>query len=160
MGNLKLIALKYNKPKVCVTIFAVLLCLGVMVACSSNDEDIYGYYQYEDTIYLNGLSSYLVTKANAPDYVITDESVTILHADGTKEQIMASFEKSEVDIEAFTALFMAKVGVPDILVFKQRQQYSINEQYRLYVMDGEVWLAQCPGNTMWAIYQLIKVEGD
>lgn len=158
MGNLKLCenVLKYKKLKVWVTILAELLCLGVMVACASNDEDINGYYRYEKTIYNNPASSYMVTKENAADYVITEESVTILHTDGTKEQITASFEKSEVDAEAFAALFMPKVSVPDISGFKQRHQYSINEQYRLYVMDGEVWLAQCPRDTMWGIYRLAK----
>ena len=47
-------------------------------------------------------------KTNAADYVITDESVTILYTDGTKEEITAGFEKSKVDEEAFAALFMPK----------------------------------------------------
>lgn len=129
-------------------------------ALEHGDKDIYGYYRYVETIYRIPLSSYMMLKANAADYVITEESVTILYTDGTKEQITASFEKSKVDEEAFAALFMPKIGMPDISGFKQCHQYSINEQYRLYVMDGEVWLAQCPRDTMWGIYRLVKVEDD
>lgn len=119
-----------------------------------------GYYEYEETIYHNPASSYLVTKDNADDYIIADDYLTIVHTDGTEEQIPASFAKSEVDEEAFVALFQFEIGVPDISAFKQRHQYSINEQYCLYVMDNEVWLAQCPGGIMWGIYRLIKMEDN
>ena len=140
------------------TVLAELLCIGGIVACVSNAADISGYYRYEETIYQNPASSYMVTKENANDYIITEESITILRIDGTKEQITASFEKSEVDIEAFAALFMPKVGVPDVSGFKQRRQYSINEQYRIYVMDDEIWIVQCPNDMMWAIFKLVKIE--
>lgn len=133
-------------------------CIISTVACTMDNEDITGYYQYENTIYTNPASSYMVTKENAANYVITEDSLTILHADNTKEQIPSSFEKSEVDAEAFAALFLFEIGIPDISSYKQSYQYSINEQYRLYVMDDEVWLAQCPRDTMWGIYRLVKVE--
>jgi len=152
-------ARKYKMIRIGMTFLAGLLCIGVIASCASNNEDIKGYYRYEKTVYMNPLSSWFVTKENAPEYVITEKSITILHTDGTKEQITASFEKSEVDVEAFAALFMPNFSMPDISGFKQRHEYSINEQYRLYVMDGDVWLAQFPRGTMWGIYRLVKVEG-
>ena len=144
--------------KIIILPLILIVCMLCAVACASNDEDITGYYRYEKTIYTNPASSYMMTKENAADYVITVESVTILHTDGTKEQIKSSFEKSEVDAEAFADLFQPKIGVPNISGYKQRCQYSINEQYRLYVMDDEIWLAQCPRDTMWGIYRLVEVE--
>jgi len=144
--------------KIIILPLIVIGCILSIVACTTNNEDITGYYQYENTIYANPASSYMVTKENAADYVITEDSITILHTDGTKEQITSSFEKSEADAEAFTALFLFEIGMPDISAYKQRHQYSINEQYLLYVMDDEIWLAQCPRDTMWGIYRLVEVE--
>jgi hypothetical protein len=138
-------------------LLVLIICLGTVGGCASSG-DINGRYKYEETIYLIPLSSYIVMKDNADDYIIANDSLTIVHTDGTKEQIKASFNKSEVDKEAFAALFQFKIGVPDISVFKKRSQYIVNEQYRFYVMDGEVWIAQCPKNLMWAIYRLVKVE--
>ncbi|MFP3974864.1 MAG: hypothetical protein ACLFVK_01410 [Dehalococcoidia bacterium] len=137
-----------------------IMCLGIIGGCAPDDNDINGYYKYGKTIYKNPASSYMVTKHNADNYLIADDSVTIVHADGSEEKIIASFDKSEVNEEDFVALFQPKAGVPDISVFEQRYQYSINEQYCLYVMDDEVWLAQYPGGTMWSIYRLVKAEDD
>ena len=134
-------------------------CLLSNISCTSNNADITGYYRYDKSIYYsNPASSHLMVKENAPDYIIAPESLTILHTDDTKEQITGSFEKSKVDTETFNALFIFEMGIPDISGYQQRHQYSINEQYRLYVIDDEVWLARCPRDTMWAIYQLVKVE--
>ncbi|MBA7577979.1 hypothetical protein ES708_19835 [subsurface metagenome] len=149
-----------KRPSLWRLLLVPIICLGIFGGCAANDDDINGYYEYEETIYHNPASSYLVTKDNADDYIIADDYLTIVHTDGTEEQIPASFAKSEVDEEAFVALFQFEIGVPDISAFKQRHQYSINEQYRLYVMDDEVWLAQCPGDTMWGIYRLTKIEDD
>ncbi|MBA7590772.1 hypothetical protein ES708_32909 [subsurface metagenome] len=150
--------LKDKRPKLRMLLLVQIICLGIVGGCAANDDDINGYYEYEETIYKIPLSSYI--EHNADAYIIADDSVTIVHTDGTREKILASFDKIEVDEEAFVALFQPAVGVPDISVFQQRHQYSINEQYCLYVMDNEVWLAQCPGGIMWGIYRLIKMEDN
>ena len=133
-----------------------ILCLGFMAACTSTHEDINGYYQYEKTVYRNSLGEYIMTKEDAPDYIISKTSFTFLYIDGTRKQISSSFKKSKVDTEEFAALFQYNINVPDISVFKQRYQYIINDEYSLYAMDSEVWLALCADNTMWSIYQLVK----
>ena len=148
----------FNRCKVWFISLILILALVALVACVPNNKDIYGSYQYEETIYNNPASSFIMTKENADNYIITNGSITIQHPDGTREQVAASFQKSEVDIDAFGNLFIAKVWIPDISSFEQRYQYSINEKYRLYAMDDEIWLAQCPGDTMWSIYRLIKVK--
>ena len=152
--------LNIKGPRLWMFILVQIIGFGVVGGCATTDDGINGYYKYEETIYRNPVSSYLVTKDNADDYIIADDSVTIVHTDGTREQILTSLNKSEVDEEAFVALFQfqPEIGVPDISIFKQRHQYSINEQYCLYVMDDEVWLEQFPGSTIWGIYRLVKVN--
>jgi hypothetical protein len=142
-------------------ILAILLLLLIgMVACASNDEAIYGYYQYDKTIYNNTLSSYLMTKENAPDYIITEDSFTILNTDGTQEKILTNFKKNKVDANEFANLFQPGSGMRYISDFQQRYQYIVNEVYRIYVMDNEIWLAQCADDTMWSIYRLVKTGDD
>lgn len=141
-------------------VLAGLLCLGGLTACTSHNDDINGYYRYEKVIFHNIASSHLPTAENTPDYLITDTSLIILEKDGTYKQITAGFEKSEVDVEEFNALFQFDIGVPDISGYKQRYQYIVDRQYRLYVMDDKIWIAECPMDIMWGIYQLAKVEGD
>lgn len=156
--------LKEKGPRFYVLILMAIACLGNPGGCVSEDvyspDIINGYYEYEETVYQNPLSSYLVTKENASDYIITNNSVTIVHSDGTEEKIDAGFEKSEVDQAAFTALFiMPEAGMPDISVYQKRLQYRVDEQYSLYVMDHEIWWARCsPVGTMWSIFRLVKVD--
>ena len=139
-------------------ILVQIICFGILSGCTSSSDNINGLYQYEETIYINPLSSYLVTKDNADEYVITDDSITIVHKDNTRERIVTIFEKRVVDQEMFNTLFQAKTSMPDISGFNERYQYSINEQYRIYVMDDEIWIAQCPNDMMWAIFKLVKIE--
>ena len=86
--------LKDKGTKFCILIPVIVPCLGIFGGCVSNDfnsrDDINGYYEYEETIYHNPMSSYLVTKDNADNYLIADDSLTIMHTDGTKEEIAAA----------------------------------------------------------------------
>lgn len=143
-----------------------LLCLGSVSACTSDNEDIKGTYRFEKTIYMNPLSSMLPTKENSPKYVITGDYIAIIQTDGTKQQITANFSKSDVDVNTFGALFMefsamGQYSAPDVSGFKQRYQYSVNEQYLLYKMDDRLWLAQLAlgkDKKMWYIYQLVNTD--
>ena len=143
-------------------IMVQIIGFGVVGGCATTDDGINGYYKYEETIYRNPVSSYLVTKDNADDYIIADDSVTIVHTDGTREQILTSLNKSEVDEEAFVALFQfqPEIGVPDISVFKQRHTpvkfvFLLNKR-----IDG--LLHPPPGqiNTIQCLYQVPEIGFD
>lgn len=148
------------KKTILVILLTSIISLGFLAACTpAEDEDISGYYRFKKTISVNVASSQFTTKENAPDYVITDESLIILYKDGTYEQVSAGFEKSEVELGTFASLFAVGSKVPDISGYTQRHQYSIDRHYCLFVMDDEVWLAG-PSSDIWFIYQLVKVEGE
>jgi hypothetical protein len=99
-------------------------------------------------------------KENAPDYVINDDSFSILYNDGTEEQILTSFKKRNLNTTDFENLFPPNTGMLDISRFKQCYQCIIDDVYRLYVMDDEVWLTLCANDTIWSIYKLDKIEED
>jgi hypothetical protein len=150
--------LKNKGRKLCISILTGLICLTLAGGCTSNFDDIKGLYKYKETIYNNPASSYFTTKDNADDYLITDDSLTVIHKDGTEEKIAAGFEKSEVDKASFISLFKPEIIMPDISGYKQRYEYSIDKHYRLYTMDSEIWIALCAKNTMWSIFRLVRVE--
>ncbi|MDD5190448.1 MAG: hypothetical protein PHE50_05335 [Dehalococcoidales bacterium] len=148
---------KLKPYKLWVLILVAIFFLTAAGGCAHNDS-IVGHYVFEQTIYKNSASSYFATKDNADEYIITDNSLIVIHTDGTRTQIPADFHKSKIEIEQYTALFKPPIGVPDISMFKERYQYSINDQYRLYVMDDTVWIAQCPSEIMWSIYRVVKIQ--
>ena len=52
---------------------------------------------------------------------------------------------------------------PDIGQYKNRYQYATYltesaQEYRLYIMDREVWIADFHGKYIWSIYKLIKTD--
>ncbi len=153
-------AIKVKIISLSLLILVSFLCIGLISACNSTENNINGYYQYEKTIYRNPLSSYLMVKENAPDYVITDDCFNILYNDGTEEQISTVFKKSKLNKNDFEDSIQPYIEILDTSGFKQCYQYIIDDVYRLYVMNDEVWLALCANDTMWSIYKLDKIEED
>ena len=149
---------KGNGRKLCILILTGLICLILTGGCASSIDDIKGLYKYEETDYNNPASPYLVALDKDNEYLITEDSLTVIHKDGSEEKIAAKFEESEVDEASFASLFKPETIAPDISGYKHRYEYSVDEQYRLYTMDGEVWLARCPGCIMGTIYRLVEVE--
>ena len=144
-----------------VSLLVIISLLLSIAACAKRDDsnvNIKGEYQFEKIIYLIPSSSVYVTNENAPKYIITEDTLTIQQTGGTQVQIEAPFTKSEVDVNEFASSFMPGFSIPSISEFNHRYQYSVNDQFRLYVMDGKLWIAQLQQDKIWSIYQLIKTK--
>ena len=139
-------------------VLVLVFFITIIPACASNEEAIYGYYEYERTIYNNPASSFLMLKETAPDYIITADSFTIINTDGTEEIITTDLKRSNLSTDELKDLFMPQITMPDISGFKRCSQYVIKEGLSLYVMDDQIWLAQIADNTIWNTYKLRKID--
>ncbi|MEN6389182.1 MAG: hypothetical protein ABFD04_02120 [Syntrophomonas sp.] len=131
----------------------------------TNDSyDIRGCYEFEENVYTNPLSSFLAVKGHMPYYKISARALTINNDEnGSKQEYSADFSKVPLNKERFTSLFNPDLGRPDISRYRECYQYAVfsaqgTPQYRLYVMDNEVWLAAMHNDVMWSIYRLKKTD--
>lgn len=174
----KLLYLK--KPKTWIITVAVVLCIGiiatyVMYMDKENDEpgtasDIIGYYEFYENIYTNPLSSFLPFKGYMPYFEITENALYIIPMDdGSAQEIAGTFDIKPLDKEEFELLFQMGFGKLDLSKYEECYQYAAFSadhapEYRLYVMDGEVWLANLAHTNLahtesiWSIYRLVKTD--
>jgi hypothetical protein len=151
---------------------AVIILAAVGTACAERApelSELYGSYEFEDTVYYNPLSSFIAVKGDMPVYTLTEDSLIIEEISGEKKTVSVTYEKAAVDEDTFKKQFMFNdtegFAAPDISKYKTRYQYTLNEpgggnpRYRLYMMDDELWLASLGGkeNTLWSIYKLTKI---
>jgi hypothetical protein len=153
-------------------IAAAVLCITAAAVFAANSakrginalkqSDMYGTYMFEDTVYMNPLSSFLPVKGYMPVYTFDKDSMIIIGTDGKETSVPAKYLRSEVAENEFKDSFDIDVGLPDISRYKVRVQYAINEvnfgnpSYSLYFMDGEIWLVTARNDKIWSIYKLDK----
>jgi len=166
--------LRFKKPKFWMTISVSLLCMAVIVACGANPNkgketppdlsSLYGRYRFTETIYMNPISSFMPVQEYMPHYVLSEEGLVIEELDGTETKVPGVFEAAVPVTEAdFKQAFSTAVGIPDISVYRERFQFTLNagsygDVYRLYYLDGSVWLAQLHQDKIWSIYELLKTN--
>jgi len=167
-------ALRFKTPKKGVVALSAVACLIVVVACAANPianampkeiEKLYGNYSFEAQVYMNPFSSYFAFEGLREYYTLTENSLIITDEAG-KQQIMATdYVRTTIDEREFKNSFMNRIGIPDISSYKERDQYALTASfaspaYRLYVLDGEMWLAKVNQNSddvqkseyIWSIY--------
>ncbi len=162
------------KPKAGIIVATIILCFGVITACTANTESetdalsgIYGYYEFHENVYTNPLSSFMAVKGYMPYFGITENALLILYApalgnkDGSVQEFAAVFKKEPLVKKDFELLFEPDWHIPDISQYRERYQYAVFSakdapEYRLYIMDGEIWLAMLSSGRIWSIYNLEK----
>ncbi|WP_158602403.1 M56 family metallopeptidase [Cohnella endophytica] len=173
--------LRFKAPKRGVVALSAVACMIVVAACATNPtvnamtkdiEKLYGNYSFDKQVYMNPLSSTFYLEGLKEYYTLTDKSLIITDQTG-KQQIMATdYERTKVDEQEFRNSFFAEgIGVPDIAPYKERYQYALTDPsaspaYRLYVLDGEMWLAKVHKDTanvlkseyIWSIYKIKKLD--
>lgn len=131
-----------------------------------NEEfaDIRGCYEFDDNIYTNPLSSFLVVKGDMPYYIISTNLFEIVDTENSsKKAFSVDFDKKPLDKDSFYRLFMPDLGRPDISNYQECYQYAVFpgeeiSSHRLYLMDGELWFATMHNDIMWSIYKLVKTD--
>jgi beta-lactamase regulating signal transducer with metallopeptidase domain len=164
--------LNFKKPKVWVIIIAALLCIAVIAACGANPNknndtppditSLYGRYKFSETIYMNPLSSSRPIDENMPFYILSADGLVIEELDGTETKVPGVYEAVPVNEEDFKEAFITDVRTPRISAYKVRYQFTLNEDsssypvYRIYYLDGRIWLARLHHDKMWSIFELVE----
>lgn len=172
--------LNYKKPAFWVSIASVVI-LGVTVialAISANapgsgeinpddPASLYGNYIFEKQIYMNPVSSYIAFDGLEEYYTLSQNMLAITGQDGARHYITISMgEKRRLDKAKFDDLFIGNAGIPDISKYRDCYEYPLCENdnqygYRLYLLDGDIWLARLHSKVrMWSIYQIKKYSGS
>ena len=173
--------LNFKKPGIWVILAAILLCAGTIIVCVSNpnlagkkpadvqtvtQEDLYGRYVFDKNLYTTPISSYLPPpEGGILYYEITADSLTVIDKEqGTTKKYTAEYEKKAVDENTFAVPFSDMAVPPDISKYTNCYQYAVfssgdSQEYRLYSMDSEVWLAFFTGKDswVWSIYKINRL---
>ncbi len=165
---------KDNWPSKGLTAALLVICaviafcgIGFSMVPSSDAEDVYGCYEFDECIYMNPLSSFLAMKDNMPYvYYINEEALVIANTStGDIERFSASFEKTPVAKDDFKTLSefgdAPPFSLPDLSQYKERWLRAVftdetQQRYGLYRMDDEIWLVRLNNGRLWSIYKLGK----
>lgn len=162
--------------KVCFIVIAGILILLSLCACTANEqsaendpkselEELYGYYEFNENVYTNPLSSFLPFKGHMPFYEISESGLSIISIqDGSVQKIPGAFEKKPLDREEFKKMFSFTFLVPDVEQYESCFEAAVfsaenGSKYRLYVMDHRIWLVFFhTKGSIWSIYGLCRIE--
>ncbi|MHA7964482.1 M56 family metallopeptidase [Paenibacillus sp. CAU 1782] len=134
------------------------------------DKAVSGSYRFEKKLYLNPLSSFYPGPDFVEYYSFRENSFTITDQKGEQTQLSARYEKSVVEPDDFIEAYgnyALKSLIPDIGTYQTRLQYDLDRAhddqrdfYRLYIMDGEMWLAHFLNDVVWTVYQIAPYYGN
>ncbi len=142
--------------------------MSSLVQQVKGDDNIFGCYEFDESIYKNPLSNFAAMKGSMPYvYGFSDDALIIANIDtGEMQRFSANYEsmavgEDEFAIENIPAVF----SPPDITRYKERRLRARitsmgGEQYRLYQMDSEIWLVSPGGEDIgiWSIYRLRRTN--
>ncbi len=165
--------LAYKKPAFWLVAVALLTALVAALCLIANPrremakaaelpQGIFGTtYAFDECLYMNPLSSFYPFDGTGMRYRVTEEgSLDIINEEtgALLESHGGDSWHGEFDEDEWESLFFA--GIPyDISGYSSRLQYAIADEYRLYCMDGEIWLGRLANDgTMWSLYRLRPAE--
>jgi len=137
----------------------------------SGKGDLYGTYAFAKQLYMNPLSSFMAFDGFTEYYELTAHTFAIIDAAGQRRAIDITWQEEPVDEKSYESSFiMEGFGIPDISSYKTKRQFTLlserqdGTQYRIYLMDGDVWLAKIHQDTanvqkqeyIWSLYKVEK----
>ncbi|MEV5029247.1 M56 family metallopeptidase [Paenibacillus sp. LPE1-1-1.1] len=175
--------LRFKAPKKRVIAFSAAICILAVAVCATNPivngalkkaGEPYGSYHFEKQIYMNPLSSFMAFEGFKEYYALTENSLIVTDEAGNQQKMAAVYERETLDEQEFKNSFMMPgMNAPNISGYKERFQYvlshsSVNPGYRLYLLDGETWLAKMHKDNanllkseyIWSIYKISKLDEE
>ena len=173
-------ALSYKKPALWIIIATFVAC-AVTAVClltdpisnkktdhsyeANNLEQIrdisqyYGTYHPSEVIYVNPLSSFYPFELDyTPYYTLEKSEFTIITPDDDSSAVIVDmaplYERSKITEEEFVALFSIDFGMPDVSGYKNIEQITLTNEYSLFILDDDLWIADFNGENVWIIYKL------
>ncbi len=130
-------------------------------------DDIFGCYTFSECLYMNPLSS--VSQFGGLPYVYGIGAASLIIANtgtGDIAQFPARYEKTPVaedELSSKADFMLESFPYPHLSLYKERWLHAAfigegGQQYRLYQMDGDIWLVQQNGDWLWSIYKLQKTD--
>lgn len=142
------------------------LIKGKCVAYLNNS--IFGCYEFDECLYMNPLSSFLMVKDSMPYvYGLGEDSLIIANTEtGDIRRLLARYENTAVAEDEFSSKSsFVSFLLPDVSRYKERLLRAVftdegGQQYGLYQMDGEIWLAELNRGEagIWSIYRLQRTD--
>ncbi|WP_028612678.1 hypothetical protein [Paenibacillus harenae] len=175
--------LRFKEPKRWIAAFSAVACIIAIAACAANPTvnempketgELYGSYGFEKQVYMNPLSSFIATEGYEEYYTLTENALILTDEAGNQQKMEIVYERITVDEHEYKNSFLVEgTGVPDISSYKGRYQYaltdpSVSPAYRLYLLDGEIWLAKVHKDAanvqkneyFWNIFKIKKLDGE
>lgn len=178
-------ALNWKKPRLWVTVIAVVVCAAVIAVCAANPsrpeeapegEVLWqpGWYHSVECLYMSPLSSIIPLDGDSGyDYRIDEEQVILRHHGATYNvQLMEAMSPWEtLTEEGWLALCGGDPGNFSERLWETIGQYErpmirqMDGGYCLMDMDGELWIGRQsshPDGTLywWSIYRLATLEEE
>ncbi|QHQ60402.1 hypothetical protein Ana3638_06125 [Anaerocolumna sedimenticola] len=175
--------LHFSKPKKWIILLATFLCITTVATCAANPEEktesgehyenLYGNYAFEKQIYMNPLSSFIALDGYKEYYTLTKDHLIVTSETGSQQIFDIDYEPAVVEEEEFKNSFLFKsTGFPNISSYQELRQYTLKNSdhsavCRIYLLDGDIWLAWLHGNTntekneyIWSIYKIKKITNN
>lgn len=158
--------LDYRKPAVWVIITTVVISIILAVAFLTNPKDKNmidfpeGSYSFEKVIYMIPFSSYYPFEDTGELYNLSEDKFIVTNRETGEVIEEVSFDKLKshgFTNDEWRELFTFNSGVIDIEAIgnDNRAMWELSDEYRIYIMDGEIWLMRLAGNNgVWNIYKL------
>lgn len=136
------------------------ICAGENVTSAINmSRPASGVYSFDECLYMNPASSYYPFEGTGQLYLCDLDSFTIVNKETKKIQesySLIDWQAKTVNTNDWNSIFRNEAV--DISSYQSKIEYDIGGNYRLYQMDGEVWLSHFSGDILWSLYQLQKTD--
>ena len=131
---------------------------------NGGSKDVYALataYAFDKCLYMHPASSYYPFEGPGQLYLCDPDSFKIVNEETGEIQESYSlfgWQAKKVDTDEWNGMFWNEAEAVDISPYKSRIEYNIGSNYRLYQMDGEVWLGHFDADTLWSLYRLKETD--
>lgn len=139
-----------------VLFFILIILLSFFYGCS-NENSIFGNYEFKDVIFLSPVSSSTIDsmkdKMEGTKYIIQKDVFKITPTDNQFEILNPTYKKEKINSDTVEDFNKAVFNAVSIEEYKEKYKYTIytkNNQkvkYYLYSLDNELWIASYVDNT-------------